>query len=148
MAVTKSMTSKENTIPQIIAYDQQALEAIKRGVRTLSRAVTKTLGPRGRNVLIQQGYGPPVVTKDGVTVAKEIDLEDPFENIGARMVREPIAWDVSVLCSQISWLRRSSQGDDGRHRDIDGRQGSLREPRYQARIAAAKRSWPSKASHR
>lgn len=73
---------------KIIAYDQQALDAIKRGVRTLSRAVTRTLGPRGRNVLLQKGYGPPIVTKDGVTVAREIELEDPFENIGARMVRE------------------------------------------------------------
>ncbi|QDU74617.1 60 kDa chaperonin 1 [Bremerella volcania] len=73
---------------KMIAYDQDALEAIKRGVGTLSRAVTKTLGPRGRNVLLQKSFGPPVVTKDGVTVAKEIDLEDPFENIGARIVRE------------------------------------------------------------
>lgn len=73
---------------KIIAYDQQALDAIKRGVHTLSRTVTRTLGPRGRNVLLQRSYGPPIVTKDGVTVAKEIELEDPFENIGARMVRE------------------------------------------------------------
>ncbi|KAA5542672.1 chaperonin GroEL [Roseiconus nitratireducens] len=73
---------------KIIAYDHDALEAIKRGVGTLARAVTTTLGPRGRNVLLQKSYGPPLVTKDGVTVAKEIDLEDPFENIGARMVRE------------------------------------------------------------
>ena len=73
---------------KMIVYDQQALEAIKHGVGTLSRAVTKTLGPCGRNVLLQKSFGPSVVTKDGVTVAKEIDLEDPFENIGARMVRE------------------------------------------------------------
>jgi chaperonin GroEL len=72
----------------MITYDQDALDAIKRDVGALSRAVTKTLGPRGRNVLLQKSFGPPVVTKDGVTVAKEIDLEDPFENIGARMVRE------------------------------------------------------------
>lgn len=76
---------------KMIAYDQDAFDAMRRGVATLSRAVKMTLGPRGRNVLLQKSFGPPVVTKDGVTVAKEIDLEDPFENIGARMVREVAA---------------------------------------------------------
>lgn len=76
---------------KMIAYDQAALEAIRRGVTTLSRAVTRTLGPRGHNVLLQKNVGPPVVTKDGVTVAREIDLEDPFENMGARLVREVAA---------------------------------------------------------
>lgn len=73
---------------KIIAYNHDALQAIKRGVSALSRAVSITLGPRGRNVLLQKSYGPPIVTKDGVTVAKEIELEDPFENMGAQMVRE------------------------------------------------------------
>jgi chaperonin GroEL len=73
---------------KIIAFDQEAREAIRRGVSKLARAVKVTLGPRGRNVILQKSFGSPTVTKDGVTVAKEIDLEDVFENMGARMVRE------------------------------------------------------------
>ncbi len=73
---------------KIIAFDQEAREAIRRGVNKLARAVKVTLGPKGRNVILQKSFGSPTVTKDGVTVAKEIDLEDPFENMGARMVRE------------------------------------------------------------
>jgi chaperonin GroEL len=71
-----------------IAFHQNAREAILRGVRTLAEAVAVTLGPRGRNVVIEKSYGPPLVTKDGVTVAKEIELESKFENMGAQMVRE------------------------------------------------------------
>jgi chaperonin GroEL len=73
---------------KIIAFDQEAREAIRRGVNKLARTVKVTLGPKGRNVILQKSFGSPTVTKDGVTVAKEIDLEDPFENMGARMVRE------------------------------------------------------------
>src|SRR2546425_7691533 len=71
-----------------IAYSQDARERIRSGVRQLARAVKVTLGPRGRNVIIQKSFGSPTVTKDGVTVAKEIELEDKYENMGARMVRE------------------------------------------------------------
>src|SRR3982751_4637867 len=73
---------------KIIAFDQEAREAIRRGVSKLARAVKITLGPKGRNVILQKSFGSPTVTKDGVTVAKEIDLEDVYENMGARMVRE------------------------------------------------------------
>jgi chaperonin GroEL len=73
---------------KIIAYDQEAREAIRRGVSKLARAVKVTLGPRGRNVILQKSFGSPTVTKDGVTVAKEIELEDVYENMGASMVRE------------------------------------------------------------
>ncbi len=73
---------------KMIAFDQEARDAIKRGVSKLSQAVKVTLGPRGRNVILQKSFGSPTVTKDGVTVAKEIDLEDVYENMGARMVRE------------------------------------------------------------
>jgi chaperonin GroEL len=73
---------------KMIAFDQEARDALRRGVAKLSQAVKVTLGPRGRNVILQKSYGAPVVTKDGVTVAKEIDLEDVYENMGARMVRE------------------------------------------------------------
>src|SRR5689334_7580298 len=71
-----------------IAFDQEAREAMRRGVGKLARAVKVTLGPKGRNVIIQKSFGSPTVTKDGVTVAKEIELEDKYENMGARMVRE------------------------------------------------------------
>ena len=73
---------------KIIAFDQEAREAIRKGVSKLARAVKVTLGPKGRNVILQKSFGSPTVTKDGVTVAKEIDLEDVYENMGARMVRE------------------------------------------------------------
>lgn len=73
---------------KIIAFDQEAREAIRRGVSKLAKAVKVTLGPKGRNVILQKSFGSPTVTKDGVTVAKEIDLEDVYENMGARMVRE------------------------------------------------------------
>lgn len=73
---------------KMIAFDQEAREAIRRGVSKLARAVKVTLGPKGRNVILQKSFGSPTVTKDGVTVAKEIDLDDVFENMGARMVRE------------------------------------------------------------
>src|ERR1700752_2904324 len=71
-----------------IAFDQEARDAMRRGIGKLARAVKVTLGPKGRNVILQKSFGSPTVTKDGVTVAKEIELEDKYENMGARMVRE------------------------------------------------------------
>ena len=71
-----------------IAFDQEAREAMRRGVAKLAKAVKVTLGPKGRNVIIQKSFGSPTVTKDGVTVAKEIELPDHYENMGARMVKE------------------------------------------------------------
>ena len=73
---------------KMIAFDQEAQEAMRRGVSKLARAVKVTLGPRGRNVIIEKSFGSPLVTKDGVTVAKEVELSDKFEDMGARMVRE------------------------------------------------------------
>ena len=73
---------------KILLYDEDARKAILKGVNTLADAVKVTLGPKGRNVIIDKSYGSPTVTKDGVTVAKEIELEDKFENMGAQMVRE------------------------------------------------------------
>lgn len=73
---------------KIIAFDQEAQEAMRRGVSKLARAVKVTLGPRGRNVIIEKSFGSPTVTKDGVTVAREIELSEKFEDMGARMVRE------------------------------------------------------------
>jgi len=71
-----------------ITLGQEGREALRRGVKQLARAVKATLGPAGHNVVLEKSYGAPTVTKDGVTVAKEIDLKDPYENMGARMVRE------------------------------------------------------------
>src|SRR6478752_1952803 len=75
-------------MPKIIAFDQEAREAIRRGVSKLAKAVKVTLGPKGRNVILQKSFGSPTVTKDGVTVAKEVELEDVYENMGAQMVKE------------------------------------------------------------
>ncbi len=71
-----------------IAFDQEARDGLRKGVGKLARAVRVTLGPKGRNVILQKSFGSPTVTKDGVTVAKEIELEDKYENMGARMVKE------------------------------------------------------------
>ncbi|MDR3622541.1 MAG: chaperonin GroEL [Paludisphaera borealis] len=73
---------------KMIAFDQEARQAMQRGIQKLARAVKVTLGPRGRNVIIQKSFGSPTVTKDGVTVAKEIELEDKYEDMGAKMVKE------------------------------------------------------------
>ncbi len=73
---------------KIIEYSADARQALKRGVDQLAKAVKTTLGPKGRNVVIEKKFGAQTVTKDGVTVAKEIELEDPFENMGAQMVKE------------------------------------------------------------
>ncbi len=73
---------------KILKYDEDARKAILKGVNTLADAVKVTLGPKGRNVILDKSYGAPTVTKDGVTVAKEIELEDKFENMGAQMVKE------------------------------------------------------------
>src|SRR5213078_2095939 len=71
-----------------IAFDTEARAAIHRGVQKLARAVKVTLGPSGRNVVLEKSFGSPTVTKDGVTVAKEIELDDSYENMGAQMVKE------------------------------------------------------------
>ncbi|SDS47215.1 chaperonin GroEL [Corynebacterium timonense] len=72
---------------KLIAFDQEAREGIQRGVDTLTDAVKVTLGPRGRNVVLSKAWGGPTVTNDGVTIARDIDLEDPFENLGAQLVK-------------------------------------------------------------
>ena len=73
---------------KILRFAEDAREKVLHGVNLLADAVTVTLGPKGRNVVLEKSFGAPTVTKDGVTVAKEIELEDKFENIGAQMVKE------------------------------------------------------------
>ncbi|MEX0726298.1 MAG: TCP-1/cpn60 chaperonin family protein, partial [Planctomycetaceae bacterium] len=72
---------------QLLFGDQARLK-LQKGVRTLANAVAVTLGPTGRNVIIDKNFGNPLVTKDGVTVSKEIELDDPYENMGAKLVNE------------------------------------------------------------
>ena len=74
--------------PKHLLFDEAARRQLKEGVDALADAVKVTLGPRGRNVVIEKNYGPPVITKDGVTVAREIDLADPFENMGTQLVKQ------------------------------------------------------------
>ena len=71
-----------------LQFDEAARHALLRGVEKLAKAVKATLGPSGRNVILDKKFGSPTITKDGVTVAKEIELEDPYENMGAQLVRE------------------------------------------------------------
>ncbi|MDR7486712.1 MAG: chaperonin GroEL [Armatimonadota bacterium] len=75
-------------MPKILAYDEEARRAMERGVSKLADAVRITLGPKGRNVVLEKKFGSPTITHDGVTVAKEVELDDPFENAGAQLVRE------------------------------------------------------------
>ncbi len=75
-------------MPKQLAFEQEARQSLRAGVEKLARAVKSTLGPKGRNAVLDKGWGGPTVTKDGVTVAEEIDLKDPYENLGAKMVKE------------------------------------------------------------
>src|SRR5215475_5125734 len=73
---------------KMLQFNEEALKSILKGVRQLAKAVKVTLGPKGRNVVINKGFNNPLSTKDGVTVAKEIALKDPFENLGVKIVQE------------------------------------------------------------
>jgi chaperonin GroEL len=73
---------------KLLAFDAEARNKLKIGIDVLARAVMVTLGPKGRNVVLEKKFGSPTITKDGVTVAKEIELEEPIENMGAQMVKE------------------------------------------------------------
>ncbi len=75
-------------MPKQLAYDAEARAALKRGVDKVADAVRITIGPKGRNVVLDKKFGSPTITNDGVTIAKEIELEDPFENMGAQLVKE------------------------------------------------------------
>ncbi|HBM80524.1 MAG TPA: molecular chaperone GroEL, partial [Clostridiaceae bacterium] len=73
---------------KIIKYDEEARKSMEKGVDLLANTVKITLGPKGRNVVLDKKFGSPMITNDGVTIAKEIELEDPFENMGAQLVKE------------------------------------------------------------
>src|SRR2546421_550450 len=78
-------------MPKQLKFDEEARSSLLRGINIMAAAVKATLGPKGRNVVIDKKYGSPTITKDGVTVAKEIELKDPFENMGAQMLKEVAA---------------------------------------------------------
>src|SRR5512133_2533557 len=75
-------------MPKQLKFDEDARSALLRGINIMAEAVKATMGPKGRNVVIDKKFGSPTITKDGVTVAKEIELKDPYENMGAQMLRE------------------------------------------------------------
>jgi len=94
---------------KILLYDEEARRALQRGVEKVASAVRVTLGPRGRNVVLEKKWGSPTITKDGVTVAKEIELEDPNENMGAQLVKEvasktnDLAGDGTTTATVLAW---------------------------------------------
>ena len=73
---------------KILVYGEEARKALERGVNALADAVRVTLGPKGRNVVLEKKFGSPTITNDGVSIAREIELEDPFENMGAQLIKE------------------------------------------------------------
>src|SRR3989337_3010287 len=94
---------------KVLRYDEEARRALERGVEKVASAVRVTLGPRGRNVVLEKKWGSPTITKDGVTVAKEIELEDPNENMGAQLVKEvasktnDMAGDGTTTATVLAW---------------------------------------------
>ena len=94
---------------KIIKFNEDARKALEVGVDTLADAVKITLGPKGRNVVLDRGFGAPMITNDGVTIAKEIELKDPIENLGAQIVKEvatksnDVAGDGTTM--QLYWHR-------------------------------------------
>ncbi|MBD0292359.1 MAG: chaperonin GroEL, partial [Jiangellaceae bacterium] len=75
-------------MPKIISFDEEARRGLERGMNQLADAVRVTLGPKGRNVVLEKKWGAPTITNDGVSIAKEIELEDPWEKVGAELVKE------------------------------------------------------------
>src|SRR5271169_1092643 len=96
-------------MPKQIAYDEHARRALEAGMNKLADAVRVTLGPKGRNVVLEKKWGAPTITNDGVSIAKEIDLEDPFEKIGAELVKEvakktdDVAGDGTTTATVLAW---------------------------------------------
>lgn len=98
---------------KMIAFDEEARRGLERGLNTLADAVKVTLGPKGRNVVLEKSWGAPTITNDGVTIARDIDLEDPYEKIGAELVKEvakktdDVAGDGTTTATV--WPRHSSE---------------------------------------
>ena len=96
-------------MPKLIAFNEEARRGLERGMNTLADAVKVTLGPRGRNVVLEKKWGAPTITNDGVSIAKEIELEDPYEKIGAELVKEvakktdDVAGDGTTTATVLAW---------------------------------------------
>src|SRR3954463_14984633 len=96
-------------MPKMIAFDESARRALESGMNQLADAVRVTLGPKGRNVVLSKKWGAPTITNDGVSIAKEIELEDPYENIGAALVKEvakktdDVAGDGTTTATVLAW---------------------------------------------
>ena len=96
-------------MPKIIEFDEKARRALESGMNQLADAVRVTLGPKGRNVVLDKKWGAPTITNDGVSIAKEIDLEDPYERIGAELVKEvakktdDVAGDGTTTATVLAW---------------------------------------------
>ncbi len=94
---------------KLISFDEEARRALERGMNKLADAVRVTLGPKGRNVVLDKKWGAPTITNDGVSIAKDIDLEDPFERIGAELVKEvakktdDVAGDGTTTATVLAW---------------------------------------------
>ena len=135
-------------MPKLIAFNEEARRGLERGMNTLADAVKVTLGPKGRNVVLEKKWGAPTITNDGVSIAKEIELEDPYEKIGAELVKEvakktdDVAGDGTTTATVLrpghgprgpAQRRRRCQPDGAEARHRGGRRGRLR---------AAARAWP------
>src|SRR5437764_267965 len=96
-------------MPKLIAFDEEARRSLERGMNQLADAVRVTLGPKGRNVVLEKKWGAPTITNDGVSIAKEIDLEDPYEKVGAELVKEvakktdDVAGDGTTTATVLAW---------------------------------------------
>ena len=96
-------------MPKLIAFDETARRSLESGMNQLADAVRVTLGPKGRNVVLEKKWGAPTITNDGVSIAKEIELEDPFEKIGAELVKEvakktdDVAGDGTTTATVLAW---------------------------------------------
>ena len=100
-------------MPKILEFDEHARRALERGVDALANAVKVTLGPRGRYVVLDKKWGAPTITNDGVTVAREIELDDPFENLGAQLTKE-VATKTNDVAGDGTDRHRAGAGDGPR----------------------------------
>ena len=121
-------------MPKQIAYAENARRCLEAGMNKLADAVRVTLGPKGRNVVLEKKWGAPTITNDGVSIAKEIDLEDPFEKIGAELVKEvakktdDVAGDGTTTATVLAWaMVREGLPQRRRGCEPDGAQGRHRE---------------------
>src|SRR5690348_17691991 len=101
LAVTSFRVGGTTRMAKIIAFDEEARRGLERGMNTLADAVRVTLGPKGRNVVLEKKWGAPTITNDGVSIAKEIELDDPYEKIGAELVKERSEEHTSELQSPV-----------------------------------------------